>query len=53
MREAMLFMKQEQDLVTYYETKFQEAIQQLVRLGDGLQGGDSYRDGMAKVKVSV
>ena len=53
MREAMLFMKQEQDLVTYYETKFQEAIQQLVRLGDGLEGGDAYRDGMAKVKVSV
>ena len=53
MREAMLFMKQEQDLVAYYEQKFQEALQQLIRLGEGLEGGDAYRDGMTKVKVST
>lgn len=51
MREAVLFQKGEQDMVKYYEDKFQEALQQLVRLGDGLERGDAYRDGQAKVKV--
>ena len=49
MREAMLFMKQEQDLVAYYEQKFQEALGQLNRLGTGLERGDAYRDGQARI----
>lgn len=49
MREAMLFQKQEQDLVSYYEQKFQEAIGQLNRLGTGLERGDAYRDGQARI----
>lgn len=49
MREAMLFMKGEQDLVSYYETKYQEALQQLNRLGTGLERGDAYRDGQARI----
>ena len=53
MREAVIFQKGEQDMVAYYEQKFQEALQQLVRLGDGLERGDSYRDGQAKVKVTT
>lgn len=52
MRESMLFMKQEQDLVSYYEQKFQEAVIQLNRLGTGLERGDAYRDGQAKIKVA-
>ena len=52
MREAMLFMKGEQDLVLYYEQKYQEALEQLNRLGTGLERGDAYRDGQAKIKVS-
>lgn len=52
MREAMLFMKGEQDLVKYYEDKYQEALQQLNRLGTGLERGDAYRDGQAKIKVN-
>jgi hypothetical protein len=51
MREAVIFQKGEQDMVKYYEDKFQEALQQLVRLGDGLERGDAYRDGQAKVRV--
>lgn len=43
MREAMLFMKGEQDLVKYYEDKYAEALIQLKRLGDGLDRNDSYR----------
>ena len=51
MREAVLFQKGEQDMVKYYEEKYQESLQQLIRLGDGLERGDAYRDGQAKVKV--
>ena len=52
MREAMLFMKGEQDLVSYYEQKYNEALEQLNRLGTGLERGDAYRDGQAKIKVN-
>jgi hypothetical protein len=52
MREAMLFMKGEADLVKYYEDKYTEALMQLNRLGTGLERGDAYRDGQAKIKVS-
>jgi hypothetical protein len=52
MREAMLFMKGEPDLVKYYEDKYNEALMQLRRLGDGLERGDAYRDGQLKIDVS-
>jgi hypothetical protein len=51
MREAMIFMKGEADMVGYYEQKYQEAIQQLIRLGTGLERGDTYRNGQAKIAV--
>ena len=53
MREAMLFMKQEQDLVSYYEQKYQEALGELKRLADGLDRGDFYRDGQTKLNVNL
>jgi hypothetical protein len=49
--EAYTFMKGETDMMAMYEKKFQEAIAQLKRLGDGLERGDAYRDGQAKLKV--
>ena len=52
MREAMLFMKGEADLVKYYEDKYQEALGLAKRLGDGLERGDAYRDGQTKLDVS-
>jgi len=52
MREAMLFMKGEQDLVKYYEDKYMEALQQLNRLGTGLERNDAYRVGQASIKVN-
>ena len=52
MREAMIFMKGEADMVGYYEQKYQEALNQLRRLGDGLERGDAYRDGQLKLNVS-
>jgi hypothetical protein len=50
--EAVIFMKGEQDMVTYYEGKFKDALSQLNRLGTGLERGDAYRDGQAKIKVN-
>jgi hypothetical protein len=52
MREAVIFQKGEQDMVSYYEKQFTEALQQLNRLGTGLERGDAYRDGQAKIKVN-
>jgi len=50
--EAIVYMKGEQDMVAYYEKKYVEALQQLIRLGAGLEQGDTYRDGQAKVRVN-
>ena len=50
--EAYIFMKGEQDMMTYYEKKYQDALGQLNRLGTGLERGDAYRDGQAKIKVN-
>jgi hypothetical protein len=52
MREAIVFMKGEPDMVSYYEKLYQEAIQQLNRLGTGLDRGDAYRNGQAKIRVN-
>jgi hypothetical protein len=51
LREAMLFQKQEPDMIKNVEDKYMEAISQLKRLGDGLERGDAYRDGQTKLKV--
>jgi len=52
LREAVIFQKGEQDMVTYYEKQFQDAMAQLNRLGTGLERGDAYRDGQAKIPVN-
>jgi hypothetical protein len=49
--EAYTFMKGEQDLMVLYDGKYKEALGLAKRLGDGLERGDAYRDGQAKVKV--
>ncbi len=50
--EAYIFLKGEQDLMAVYEGKYKEAMAQLNRLGTGLERGDAYRDGQAKIKVN-
>jgi len=51
MVEAYTFLKGEADMMAQYEKKYQEALGQLNRLGTGLERGDAYRDGQAKIKV--
>ena len=50
MREALIFMKGEQDMVQYYEQKYTEALAQLKRLSDGLERNDAYRKGQTSLE---
>lgn len=50
--EAYIFMKGEADVMAAYQKKFDDALAQLNRLGTGLERGDAYRDGQAKIKVN-
>jgi hypothetical protein len=52
MVEAYVFLKGEVDMMTTYKAKYDEALGQLNRLGTGLERGDAYRDGQAKIKVN-
>jgi hypothetical protein len=52
MLEAYVFLKGETDLMAVYKAKYDEAMGQLNRLGTGLERGDAYRDGQAKIKVN-
>ena len=51
-REGYTYLKGEQDIMNYYESKYQEAIAQLKRLGDGLDRQDAYRSGQVRIPVS-
>jgi hypothetical protein len=53
LREASVFMKQEPDMIKNYEDKYQEAMAEMKRLGDGLERGDAYRDGQTKLLVKT
>ncbi len=50
--EAYVFMKGEADVLQMYQQKYNDALSQLNRLGTGLERGDAYRDGQAKIKVT-
>lgn len=50
--EAYTYMKGEADIMAFYQKKYEEALSQLNRLGTGLERGDAYRDGQAKIKVN-
>jgi len=49
LREAYVYMRGEPDMITNIENKYQEAIAQLKRLGDGLERGDAYRNGQTRL----
>jgi hypothetical protein len=52
LREAYLFMKGEQDLIANVEAKYNEALAEAKRLGDGLERQDAYRTGQVRVPVT-
>lgn len=49
--EAYTFMKGESDMVALYGQRYQEALAQAKRLGDGMERGDAYRNGQIKLPV--
>jgi len=51
--EAYTYMKGETDMVTLYNTKYNEALALAKRLGDGLERGDAYRDGQTKLRINT
>lgn len=51
LREAVIFQKGEQDMVAYYENKYQESLALLKQLGDGKDRQDAYRSGQVRVPV--
>ena len=51
LREAYTYLKGEADLIANYEQKYQEAMQMLYRMGDGLNRRDAYRSGQVRVPV--
>jgi len=52
LREAYIYLKGEGDMMQNYEAKYQEAVAQLKRLGDGLDRQDAYRSGQVRVPVT-
>jgi hypothetical protein len=50
--EAYTYMKGETDLVTLYNTKYNEALALAKRLGDGMERQDAYRSGQVRIKVT-
>jgi hypothetical protein len=53
MVEACTFQKAEADILANYNGKYQEALMQAKRLGDGLEKSDQYRNGNPRVKVTA
>jgi hypothetical protein len=45
-------MKGEADMLAAYQAKYQEALGELKRLGDGLERNDAYRAGQTSLKYN-
>ena len=50
--EAYTYMKGEADMMARYDAKYQEALGQAKRIGDGLERQDAYRSGQYRQKVT-
>jgi hypothetical protein len=50
--EAYTYMKGEQDIMAFYNAKYQEALGLAKRLGDGMERQDAYRSGQYRQRVS-
>ena len=52
LREAYIYMKGEQDMMQYYEQKYQESLGLLKLLGEGKDRRDAYRNGLNRIPVT-
>jgi len=51
LREAYLYMKGEEDIIKYYEAKYQESLESLKTLAQGKLRQDTYRTGLSRRPV--
>jgi hypothetical protein len=51
--EADAYMKSDADTITFHKDRYSEALSLLVRLGNGLERGDAYRDGQTKLNANL
>jgi len=51
-REAYIYMKGEQDMMVYYEQKYQESLGLLKLLGEGKDRRDAFRSGLNRIPVT-
>jgi hypothetical protein len=52
LREAYIYMRGEPDMIANIEAKYNEALGQLKRLGDGLERNDAYRAGQTSLQYN-
>lgn len=52
LREAYIYMRGEADMIANIESKFQEALGQAKRLGDGMERNDAYRSGQTSLQYN-
>jgi hypothetical protein len=50
--ESYIYMKGETDMLAAYQAKYQEALGELKRLGDGLERNDAYRAGQTSLQYN-
>lgn len=50
--EAYTFMKGEPDVIAQYQKRYDEALGQLKRLGDGMDRKDAYRNGQISIPIN-
>ncbi len=48
--EAYTFMKGEPNVITLYDKRYKEALQQLIIEGDGRNRKDAYRSGQVRIQ---
>lgn len=51
--EAAAYMKSDAETINFYKDRYGEALALLTRLGNGLERGDSYRDGQTKLNTNL
>jgi hypothetical protein len=52
LREAYIYMRGEADMIANIDAKYNEALAQLKRLGDGLERNDAYRAGQTSLQYN-
>jgi hypothetical protein len=52
LREAYIYMRGEADMIANIDAKYNEALGQLKRLGDGLERNDAYRSGQTSLQYN-